>query len=224
MKSLGYMAQQLKQNRSDGRTIKWDASKFRLFHDVGWYNCREGLIRSSRGGQSSTQDRRAEETNDRKTSNKGGKILARMKTIADREDGHVSKKNQREGNYQSVREDCQQSLKTMWLEQLFKRATDLLTIITDSDYNPATFQLTQNIKMRKDILTNCEVNSCEMKLDSKDANRSDALIIHHRNMKSRKPLRPRGQIWIMIQHEASSTYFKRHSTVYQVIVYDNDSA
>ena len=56
-----------------------------------------------------------------------------MKTIADREDGHVGKKNQREGNYQGVREDCLQSLKTMWLKQLFRRATDLLTIITDSN-------------------------------------------------------------------------------------------
>ena len=58
----------------------------------------------------------------RKTSNKGGKILARTKTITDREDGHVSKKNQREGNYRSVRKDCWQSLKTMWLKQLFRRA------------------------------------------------------------------------------------------------------
>ena len=83
-------------------------------------------------------------------------------------------------------------------------------------YNLATFQLARNIKMRKDILTNCEVNSCEITFDRKDANCSDALIIHHRNMRSHKPSRPSGQIWIMIQHEASCTYSKRHSTDYQV--------
>ena len=52
------------RRRSDGRTIERDASKFRFFQDVAEDNWREGLLRSSRGGKSSTQDRRAEETNE----------------------------------------------------------------------------------------------------------------------------------------------------------------
>ena len=59
--------------RSDGRIIKRDASKFRLFHDVGWDNWREGLLRSSRGGQSSTQDSRAEETNEQENIEQRGR-------------------------------------------------------------------------------------------------------------------------------------------------------
>ena len=57
-----------------------------------------------------------------------------------------------------------------------------------------------------------------MSFDIMTANLSDALIIHHRDLKWPLPnlSRKDGQIWIMIQHEASNTYSNRYSSVWQV--------
>ena len=46
---------------------------------------------------------------------------------------------------------------------------------------------------------------------------SDAVIIDHRMLTGPFPLRKKdGQIWIMIQHEASNTYSDKYTTVLKV--------
>ena len=83
-------------------------------------------------------------------------------------------------------------------------------------YNPSFFQLSRNIMKMKNIYANCEINSCEMTFDKKDVNRSDAVIIYHRGIRLPAFSRPTGQIWIMIQHEASITYGDSYSALYKV--------
>ena len=82
-------------------------------------------------------------------------------------------------------------------------------------YNPSYFQMSRKIN---DIpyFTNCKINNCEMLFDMGKANRSDALIIHHLNMKFPNFRRPSGQVWIMIQHESPKSYGDRFSAKLRV--------
>ena len=83
-------------------------------------------------------------------------------------------------------------------------------------YNPTHDLVVRNVKNA--IFTNCEIKNCQLTFDRKEANQSDAVIIHHRPIKKPNFLwRPPGQIWIMFQQEASNSYSARSSNIFQVL-------
>ena len=83
-------------------------------------------------------------------------------------------------------------------------------------YNPPYNLVVRNVKNAN--LKNCEIKNCQLTFDRKEANQSHAVIVNHRPIKEQNFLwRPRGQIWIMFQKEASNSYSARSSNIFQVI-------
>ena len=84
-------------------------------------------------------------------------------------------------------------------------------------YDPAPFHRVRNI-LNISYFQNCEVNDCIMTFNSTEANVSDAVIFHLWLVrKYPKFHRPQGQVWVMIQHEATQSYirYKRPSPFYR---------
>ena len=77
-------------------------------------------------------------------------------------------------------------------------------------YDPTMFQMNRNI-LNISYFQNCKVNDCEMTFNKVALNNSDAVIFHlwhHLWNELKYPIfeRPHGQVWILIQHEATERY------------------
>ena len=77
-------------------------------------------------------------------------------------------------------------------------------------YDPTMFQINRNI-LNISYFQNCKVSDCEMTFNKATLNNSDAVIFHlwhHLWNELKYPIfeRPRGQVWILIQHEAAERY------------------
>ena len=76
-------------------------------------------------------------------------------------------------------------------------------------YNPMNFQAARHVdnSLNSMFFEECEVKNCLMTFNKSDAPISDAVILNWRdNPPALAFQRPRDQVWIFIQHEATETY------------------